>query len=69
MGKRLTSEELVVFDSAEAVNSLFFERGWTDGLPIIPPTEEAVERMLAAVNREPGEVMATVPTELGRSHR
>jgi hypothetical protein len=67
MGKRLTSEELVVFDSAEAVNSLFFERGWTDGLPIIPPTEEAVERMLAAVNREPGEVVATMPPSWGEA--
>jgi len=46
MSKRLTSEEIVVADSAEAVTSLYFSKGWTDGLPIIPPTEEAVERML-----------------------
>ena len=67
MGKRLTSEELVVFDSAEAVSSLFFEKGWTDGLPIIPPIEEAVERMLAAVNREPSEIVATIPPSWGEA--
>ena len=67
MGKRLTSEQLVVNDSAEAVNNLFLEKGWTDGLPIIPPTEEAVERMLAAVNREPDELVATIPPSWGEA--
>ena len=66
MAKRLTSEELEVNDSAEAVNNLFLEKGWTDGLPIIPPTAEAVERMLAAVNREPDEVVATIPPSWGK---
>jgi hypothetical protein len=27
---------------ALAANELFQERGWTDGLPIVPPTEEAL---------------------------
>ena len=27
----------------DAVNDYFYERGWTDGLPIVPPTEERVE--------------------------
>ncbi|MBM4296148.1 MAG: hypothetical protein FJ143_00230 [Deltaproteobacteria bacterium] len=30
-----------------AINELFHERGWTDGLPIIPPTEENVAAMLS----------------------
>ena len=67
MAKRLTSEELEVNDSAEAVNNLFLEKGWTDGLPIIPPTAEAVERMLAAVNREPDEVVASIPPSWGEA--
>jgi hypothetical protein len=33
--------------SWEAVNQYFFERNWTDGLPIVPPTEERVDAMLA----------------------
>ncbi len=61
MSQRLTSEKLVAPDSAEAVNNLFIEKGWSDGLPIIPPTEEAVKRMLAGANREPADVVASIP--------
>ncbi len=31
----------------EEVNELFHEQGWTDGLPIIPPTEENVQIILS----------------------
>ena len=31
---------------ADEVRGAFFERGWTDGLPIVPPTE-AVDAMIA----------------------
>jgi hypothetical protein len=30
-----------------------FANGWTDGLPIVPPTEALVERMMAAAGRDP----------------
>ena len=36
-----------VTDAIEA-NELYQRNGWTDGLPIVPPTEEAVARCLAA---------------------
>ncbi len=39
----------------------YFEQGWTDGLPIVPPTEELVDRMIAASGREPLEVVGVVP--------
>ena len=67
MGKTLTSEEIEVADSVEAVSNLFFEKGWTDGLPIIPPTKEAVERMLTATNKEPSEVIARMPPSWGEA--
>lgn len=41
------SDALTVMDSA--VQELFFENGWTDGLPIVPPTPERVAAMLATV--------------------
>jgi hypothetical protein len=31
--------------------------GWTDGLPVIPPTEELVRAMLKRSRHEPGEVL------------
>src|ERR1700686_1280924 len=49
-------------DSLEAVNDHFYERGWTDGLPIIPPTPARVEKMLAGMPwRSPDEVIGIIP--------
>ena len=28
-----------------------FDRGWTDGLPVVPPTDERILRMLSGTNR------------------
>lgn len=42
-----------------------FERGWTDGLPVVPPTEERVEAMLGG--RDPSESLGPVPPSLGEA--
>jgi hypothetical protein len=47
-------------DEAEAM----FERGWTDGLPVVPPTPERVERMLTGTARRPEDIVAVVPPNL-----
>jgi hypothetical protein len=41
-----------------------FDRGWTDGLPVVPPTTARVLRMLDGTTRAPGEVVAIVPPDL-----
>jgi thiol-disulfide isomerase/thioredoxin len=41
-----------------------FDRGWSDGLPLVPPTEARVLRMLEGTTRSPAEVVATVPPDL-----
>lgn len=41
-----------------------FERGWSDGLPVVPPTEIRVVRMLAGTQRDPAEVLGLVPPDL-----
>ena len=41
-----------------------WDRGWTDGLPVVPPTETRVLAMLHGTSREPDEVVATVPPNL-----
>src|SRR6266849_5700160 len=43
----------------------YFDNGWTDGLPIVPPTEELVDSMIAASGREPLEVVGIVPPRNG----
>jgi hypothetical protein len=39
----------------------FFTEGWTDGLPVVLPSERRVGRMLASTRRDPQEVIGTVP--------
>ncbi|MGH9115512.1 MAG: thioredoxin family protein, partial [Acidimicrobiales bacterium] len=41
-----------------------FDRGWTDGLPVVPPTEARVLAMLRGTARPAGEVVAVVPPNL-----
>jgi len=38
-----------------------FERGWTDGLPVVPPTENRVMRMLQGTGRAADEVVGIIP--------
>lgn len=39
------------------LHRLFLESGWTDGLPIVLPTEERVEEMLTGTDRDPQEII------------
>ena len=41
-----------------------FERGWSDGLPVTPPTDERVVRMLSGTKRDPQEVVGLIPPNL-----
>ncbi len=60
-GIPLASEVVELPDSLEAVLAHFAERGWSDGLPIVPPTPERVAAMLAGIDAEPGHVLGKVP--------
>jgi hypothetical protein len=39
-------------------------RGWSDGLPVVPPTPERVARMLQGTTRDPQDIVASVPPDL-----
>ena len=39
----------------------YFEQGWTDGLPVVPPTAEKIGAFLDAVGRSPSEILGTEP--------
>ena len=67
MNLKFPYEKVIVDNSVEEVNKLFIEKGWTDGLPIIPPTEEAVEKMLAGTKRDPTDMIATIPPTWGEA--
>ena len=58
----LTSNRLEFDDATEAIE-FYFEQGWTDGLPVVPPTVEMVSRFLDYAGRPPSEIMGTEPTK------
>lgn len=60
-------EILKANDDASEVFDLFDERGWTDGLPIVPPTEERVESLLRGTLRLRREILAVVPPAQGQA--
>jgi hypothetical protein len=53
--KRPQRERLVEPDTEENLHRLFLENGWTDGLPIVLPTEERVAEMLTGTDHDPDE--------------
>jgi hypothetical protein len=54
-------DELLVFDSEEDFMRHFEQERWIDGLPMVPPTAERVEAMLAKVSTSPDESLGTMP--------
>ena len=62
-GDKMTARRIELGD-AEDVFEFMFERGLTDGLPVVPPTPERVMWMLTGTRRDPREVVAIVPPNL-----
>jgi hypothetical protein len=52
-------------DALAEINELFYKRGWSDGLPIVPPTEERVQDMLRGTDLSPDTVVSPVGPKLG----
>lgn len=46
-------------EPAELIEA-YFERGWTDGLPVTPPTEKSVADMLAAAELHADEILGVI---------
>jgi hypothetical protein len=62
-GSVLRSRRVEIAELEDEMEALF-DRGWTDGLPVVPPTEARVLRMLEGTGRAPDEVVAVVPPDL-----
>lgn len=52
-------------DSPEAMFDMLAERRWGDGLPVVPPTRDRVEAMLAFAAGDPDEVLFTLQPRAG----
>ena len=59
----LKSREIAVGNWDDPIEACF-ERGWSDGLPVVPPTDERILRMLGGTHRKPQEVVGLIPPNL-----
>ncbi|HYK12947.1 MAG TPA: hypothetical protein VEW70_03080, partial [Burkholderiales bacterium] len=59
------SSRIIEAADLEAAVETCFEKKWTDGLPVVPPTRGAIERILKHLKRDPGEVVGVVPPRNG----
>ncbi len=62
-GGRLHSRRVPVAQLEDEME-VAFDRGWSDGLPVVPPTEARVLRMLEGTSRAPEDIVATIPPNL-----
>ncbi|MDQ3738771.1 MAG: thioredoxin [Actinomycetota bacterium] len=62
-GGRLQSRRVELAEQEDDIEAMF-QRGWSDGLPVVPPTKERVLRMLDGIQRDPADVVANVPPDL-----
>jgi hypothetical protein len=51
----------------QEVNHFFYSKGWTDGLPVVPPTEKAVAEMMTGTDLPPDQVVAKMVPKLGKA--
>jgi len=60
--KLLSSRNIQLADLEDDAEGCY-ERGWSDGLPVIPPTRVRVIRMLKGTDRSPGEIIGYIPPD------
>jgi hypothetical protein len=52
-------------DGTTDLTEWYYEQGWTDGLPVVPPTPEKIDAMVAALGGEPDHVETRIPPRWG----
>lgn len=45
----------------------FLEKEWSDGLPVVTPTQARVARMIEAARRDPNEIVGSIPPVMGEA--
>ncbi len=55
--------QVILSGTLEEVNEHFYAAGWTDGLPVIPPTIARIERFLRFTDLAPDEVIGICPPD------
>ena len=60
-------ERIVFRGNLEEVNRFFYKRGWSDGLPIIPPVESTVAEMLTGTDLPPDHLLGKLQSRYGKA--
>ena len=60
-------ERIIYKGDFQAVNRYYYRHGWTDGLPITPPTKEAVAEMLTGTDLPADHVVAKIIPRMGKA--
>jgi hypothetical protein len=60
--KGLKARRVEVADGEDEIEACY-DRGWSDGLPLVPPTAIRVVRMLQGTRRQPDEIVGDVPPD------
>jgi hypothetical protein len=58
---------IVCKGNLDQINDFFYKRGWAYGMPVKPPTEEAVKEMLQGTDLPPDHVVAKIPPMMGKA--
>lgn len=66
MAQEWHSTQLEIEETEDLIEACY-ENGWTDGLPVVPPTPERVARMLSGTDLNPEDLIAAVPPKWGRA--
>jgi hypothetical protein len=64
LGEDILEERIEIDADPAALQEFFFAHGWTDGLPVTPPTAGSVAAMLKAAGRDAGETIGPVPPRM-----
>ena len=59
---RLHSELIEAPGPLEAIE-IYFNKGWSDGLPVVPPTPESVSAILETANLSPEAILGIEPVK------
>jgi hypothetical protein len=66
--KKIEKQQRFIFKGTfKEINRFFYKRGWTDGFPIVPPTEEEVAEMLTGTDIPPDHIIAKIIPRMGKA--
>jgi hypothetical protein len=62
-----TPERIIYQGDLEQINRFFYRNGWSDGFPIMPPTEKAVATMLTGTDLSPDLLLGHLVSRMGKA--